>query len=49
MKKTYINPNIEIIDIDMKSAMLNSTSAVSVGENWTSGDAAGRKNDGDDW
>ena len=49
MKKNYINPNIEIIDIDMKSAMLTSTSSLSVGSDMSSGDAAGRNNDGDDW
>ena len=48
MKKTYINPNIEIINIDMKSAVLT-TSTLGVGSNMSSGSADGRNNDGDDW
>ena len=49
MKKTYINPNIEVVKLQMHQHLLDGSPVVSMhGGNATSA-GLGRENDGDDW
>ncbi|MBQ9202954.1 MAG: hypothetical protein IJ155_01795 [Prevotella sp.] len=47
MKKTYINPAMEIVKLEMKNVVLTA-SALSVGENWENGEGAARESTLDD-
>ena len=44
MKKIYSNPTIEVVEIEVRASLLD-TSSLSKGENWSSGNAAGRSFD----
>ncbi len=47
MKKTYINPNIEVVKLNMHQQMLSGSPGL--GGQYSGGTPEGRDNDGDDW
>lgn len=51
MKKTYINPVMDVVELKMSNALLaGSTTSVAIGTGYQDvGGAAGREDDGYDW
>ena len=46
MKKTYLNPELQVITIE--TSMVLAASTLSVGEDWTNGEGAARESTLDD-
>ena len=44
MKKIYCNPTIEVVEIEVRASLLD-TSNITKGANWSSGEAASRSFD----
>ncbi len=50
MKKTYINPNMEVVKMQINQHLLEGSLQVNFGSGTKGGgDACGHDNDGDDW